>query len=488
MRKIILFLLVLFMFKKQFSQNGLCFTPASYGPLNNLGLTYSLCKADFNSDGQLDFVSLWLQQHVYYLNLSNGSNAYFPTITFTSNPKVSFVESGDFNSDGKFDLVLAQYNMNQVELLIGDGAGGLISLNTFSVGTNPIAILAKDFNADGKTDLAVCNQNSNNLSILIGNGLGGFLPAVNYIVGVNPHAVVAGDFNNDGKLDLSVANNGSVSILKGNGNGTFVLANTINSTFLFGYTNAGGDVMKAIDYNNDGKLDLVGVGNDSLHVIKGNGNFSFNLPTIYYAGLTVSAIDFGDFNSDGKMDFVTANYFSYNYTIFLGNQLGTFTTTNTYTISYNCFSGRPSFVTTTDMNNDGKKDIIFGHDNCGDITILLNCNTVDVGIKNYNKSNILFELFPNPANDILNIGLSDTEALETLTIQVINSFGQIVKEEVLHLAQKIKNEKTAFIKIDDLPNGVYILKLSSRGTRDLNPDSSYRRNDNYLTKRFVISQ
>src|SRR2546425_9830025 len=57
----------------------------------------------------------------------------------------------------------------------------------------------------------------------------GFKPAVNYPVGTNPVAVAAGDFNGDGTVDLAIANNGnpgagddgSVSILLGNGDGTF---------------------------------------------------------------------------------------------------------------------------------------------------------------------------------------------------------------------------------------------------------------------------
>ena len=79
-----------------------------------------------------------------------------------------------------------------------------------------------DFNGDGKSDLVVANQYSSNVSILLGNGDGTFAAAVNYAA-ADPLSVAVGDFNGDGKSDLAVANSGSntVSILLGNGDGTF---------------------------------------------------------------------------------------------------------------------------------------------------------------------------------------------------------------------------------------------------------------------------
>ena len=67
--------------------------------------------------------------------------------------------------------------------------------------------------------------------MLLGNGDGTFQPAVGYAAGVDPIGIVAGDFDGDGITDLAVANEGSlffgmgdpggVSVLLGNGDGTF---------------------------------------------------------------------------------------------------------------------------------------------------------------------------------------------------------------------------------------------------------------------------
>src|SRR5271156_6774862 len=87
--------------------------------------------------------------------------------------------------------------------------------------TWPVAV--GDFNGDGKLDLAVANNDGGNVSILLGNGDGTFQTALDFSVESGPSSLAVGDFNRDGKLDLAVANNvsGNVSILLGNGDGTF---------------------------------------------------------------------------------------------------------------------------------------------------------------------------------------------------------------------------------------------------------------------------
>jgi hypothetical protein len=76
-------------------------------------------------------------------------------------------------------------------------------------------VLVNDFNGDALSDLAVTNANSGAVSILTGDGAGSFIAPVGFGVGLSPSAVAASDFNSDGRPDLAVTDFGTdgISIL-----------------------------------------------------------------------------------------------------------------------------------------------------------------------------------------------------------------------------------------------------------------------------------
>jgi hypothetical protein len=77
-----------------------------------------------------------------------------------------------------------------------------------------------DFNGDGIPDLAVTNRYDGSLSILLGNGDGTFPVAQNFPAGSEPLFMATGDFNGDGLLDVAVTTVGSPesAILLNDGN------------------------------------------------------------------------------------------------------------------------------------------------------------------------------------------------------------------------------------------------------------------------------
>ena len=243
---------------------------------------------------------------------------------------------------------------------LGSAAPGLTWLNaqTASTGTDPIASVTGDFNRDGKADLATLNQSIGTITILLGNGDGTFTPtSTSPSVGGQPTAIVAGDFNGDGILDLAVTNpnpnangTGTVTVFWGNGDGTFTAAAKTASVV------GDPDSMVAGDFNGDGILDLMVGSYDQAEVtiLLGHGDGSFTQSTVGPVPSDFShAMAVADLNGDHIPDVVIEDGLS-NIEVLVGNGDGTFRTTPT--ISAGAVAQYPS-VTLADFNQDGKLDL-----------------------------------------------------------------------------------------------------------------------------------
>ena len=226
----------------------------------------------------------------------------------------------------------------------------------FGAGAGPGSVVTGDFNGDGKLDLVVSNSDGGSISVLLGNGDGTFQVAASYGAGSSPISIAVGDFNGDGKVDLAVANYGTnyASVLLGNGDGTFKGA--------VSYGAGSYPVSVAVgDFNGDGKPDLVVANQDSndVSVLLGNGDGTFQASVNYRAGSLLDSVVVGDFNGDGRLDLAVANYGSNNVSVLLGNGDGTFQAP----VNYRAGLG-PDSVTTGDFNGDGKLDLLVAN-NCG---------------------------------------------------------------------------------------------------------------------------
>src|SRR5260370_5650785 len=170
----------------------------------------------------------------------------------------------------------------------------------FDVGPTPLSIVSGDFNGDGVPDLAVAAGGTypgfdGNISVLLGNGDGGFQETLIFGAGNRPSSIAVGDFDGDGRLDLVVANagsglldDGSVSLLLGNGDGSFQAARFFGPETRFYFVVVG-------EFNGDGVQDLAATSSAGVSVFLGNGDGSFQAARTFPAGYAPRSMAVGHF-------------------------------------------------------------------------------------------------------------------------------------------------------------------------------------------------
>ncbi len=185
----------------------------------------------------------------------------------------------------------------------------------------------------------------------------------NFAVAAHPFAVIVADVNRDGKTDLVAADRGNntLSVLLGNGNGTFQAMQNFA-------TQTNPDALAVVDANGDGKPDLVAAnyGSNSVSVLLGNGNGTFLAAQNFSTGSKPVFVVAGDLNRDGKFDLMVANNGANSVSILLGNGNGTFKAAQTFSAG-----AQPSGLATGDLNGDGKSDLAISNQASGNVSVLL---------------------------------------------------------------------------------------------------------------------
>jgi Bacterial Ig-like domain (group 3)/FG-GAP-like repeat len=387
----------------------------------------ALAAGDFRGDGKLDLaVASDFGANNATVLLGNGDGTFVTTPAVPAGSLPSAVAAGDFTGDGQLDLVTTGFGGNAV-VQLNNGDGTFRTGPTLAVAGTPTSVVVGDFTGDGRQDLAVGTQ-AGTIDVFPGNGDGTFQAprVVNLGVSNSVRAVVAGDFNGDGRLDLAVTSDqlqagdtGLVTVLLGNGDGTFRNAGAVN-------VGVGAEGLVAADLNGDGKLDLVTTsllpgGARDVKVLPGNGDATFQTPLALTPGGRATSVAAGDFTGDGKPDLVLVDSFNNTVRVLPGGGNGTFGSPIAFTfadaakglggpavgdffgdgkLSVAVTSGlgtvsvlrgngdgtfqapvnflvgfhgtQPATVIAGDLNGDGKPDLVATNALSGDVSVLLN--------------------------------------------------------------------------------------------------------------------
>jgi hypothetical protein len=373
--------------------------------------SFNMVVDDLDGDGVLDIAYVdastngFNRVSVFH---GYGDGTYFASPTLPANSLLGYGAGRlysqavlDTNGDGYDDIVAMDTEGSgnyPYRTALSDGKGGFTFVKalegTYGSYGLGYTLATADFNHDGRKDLvldtykAVASYSYNHtLAVALSNGDGTFqTPAILDLNGTvltsSLSSVAVGDINGDGALDIVAVTTGgnydaaAIITFLGNGDGTFQPATT--QPFGNSYTYAG---IKLADLNGDGKLDLfisddgtAGSINPYAEVIFGDnsGKFDTSAATTIISGLSIRTIQIGDLNGDGHPDlavFSAGQQSDYSVTttdrgliVYLNNGDGTFTRGNLYETGI-----LPGKGLLTDVNGDGKLDVIYTVDYSWDL-------------------------------------------------------------------------------------------------------------------------
>ncbi|CAF1663691.1 unnamed protein product, partial [Adineta ricciae] len=333
----------------------------------------AVALADFNKDHHLDIIMM--NNGLGNIGILLGdSNASFPLQrTFLtgvlSSPTAIAVD--DLDNDYKLDVVIANSAAGNLRILYGYENGSFLSSKAYTTGSgsSPQSLAIGDFNNDEKVDIAIVNSGINNVLTFVKYDLGAFRDPVSFSTGKgsSPNAISINDFNNDHQLDFIVVNkdSNSISVRLGLGNGTFS-NQTIYST---GTKSSPWDVSTA-DVNHDKKVDIIvsNIWANNIVVFLGHGDGSFSNQIScfvdYDSGPTGTAV--GDFDKDEHLDIVVALQLIHKIAILHGYGNGSFAYKRNYSMIGDSY---PMAVATVDFDKDGILDILVANYGKGNLCI-----------------------------------------------------------------------------------------------------------------------
>lgn len=317
-----------------FISNGSSFSYHSSGSLPT-GEIQEIAVGDFNGDGYADFVvkrkynNQWYNSELFLAKVTGTSVTFQQIKNVLSDQRNYSIRTAEFNGDGASDLFIYFHNSRECKLIRSEYYSGTFTPLSYTAtrycATNFDRVEMVDFDGNGLTD--AMNLHSSGYNIMICDGAGTMTASKSGTWPDKDHHLYFGDFNGDGKTDMLVTgwnrnpNSGGwsewqVRLSKGD--------YTFETNYFSPKFNSKNKRIYVADINGDGKDDFFAVDyaapTNMLSPVYAyiNNNTGRNFTQV--SGASTYGLDkwnfyLGDFNGDGKTDFLcTANFSNVNWT------------------------------------------------------------------------------------------------------------------------------------------------------------------------------
>lgn len=270
------------------------------------------------------------------------------------------------------------------------GIGATFAANSFSAGVNhisgnmPYDACIGDIDGDGKIDVIAANYGGNNVSVFRNTSINGsisFATKVDFSADY-PYNIATGDIDGDGKLDIVTSSSSAITVLRNTstpGNISFTNMGTFDH-------NNGVIEFIITDLDLDGKPDIALAGTN-LAIMKNTSSanaISFGAPVYFivknYQCVGISA---GDLDGDGKPDIAitgtvsavdhTGWFSMFRNTMVSGAPFSSTSFAPKIDVATNATS--TDVIRITDVDADGKQDILAGNTGSGTLYVYKNTST-----------------------------------------------------------------------------------------------------------------
>ena len=326
-----------------------------------------VASADFNSDGLRDFAAALFERDAIEALMSEGGGRYRGPRSVPVNLAPHGLAAADFDGDGQTDFVAigSGFGEDDASVVLNENGNFRVS---FSTARGASGVIAADFDTNGLPDLAFVGFYG--FSVMLNNGDGTFRDSDSHAL-IAPGGLVASDLDGDGILDLATASSGDgsgqLNVFLGVGDGTF-------SALSPQWPGLRTSDITAGDFDGDGSPDLILTDaeccDDSTTIerLLGNGDGTFQAPTSYFAGPRPIAPRTGDFNEDGHLDLLVAESATSTVALLLGDGEGSFAPAVGFAVGWPAVD-----LAVADLDGDGHLDFVTAN---GDFSVTGNSISV----------------------------------------------------------------------------------------------------------------